>query len=46
MFAWAFRYPGDTERPSVEEAQAALAVAREVYETLFAHAPGATEGAR
>ena len=39
----AFRYPGDAEQPSVEEAQAALAVVREVYETLLAYIPGVTE---
>jgi HEPN domain-containing protein len=40
VFAWAFRYPGDAEQPSVEEARAALAVAREVYNALLAHVPG------
>jgi hypothetical protein len=42
--SWAFRYLGDAEQPSAEEAQAALALAREVYEMLLAHVPGATGG--
>lgn len=29
-YAWRFRYPGDPEEPSAEEAAAALATAREV----------------
>jgi hypothetical protein len=39
VYAWAFRYPGDAENPSVEEAQGALAVAREVVEAMLARLP-------
>jgi HEPN domain-containing protein len=39
VYAWAFRYPGEAENPSVEEAQSALAVAREVVETMLARLP-------
>ncbi len=39
VYAWAFRYPGDAENPSVEEAQDALAVAREVVEAMLARLP-------
>jgi hypothetical protein len=40
VYAWAFRYPGDAENPSVEEAQGALALAREVVEAMLARLPG------
>ena len=33
-YAWEFRYPGESEAPSPEEAQAALAMAREVYDAV------------
>jgi hypothetical protein len=39
VYAWAFRYPGDAENPSVEEAQDALTVAREVVEAMLARLP-------
>ena len=39
VFAWAFRYPGDPDPPSAEEARAALALAREVYEAMLARLP-------
>ena len=39
VYAWAFRYPGDVENPSVEEALGALAVAREVVEGMLARLP-------
>jgi HEPN domain-containing protein len=39
VYAWAFRYPGDAVDPPLEEAQAALAVAREVVEALLARLP-------
>jgi HEPN domain-containing protein len=39
VYAWAFRYPGDAEAPSVEESQAALAVAREVVDSFLARLP-------
>ncbi|WP_447972359.1 HEPN domain-containing protein [Nitrospira sp. Kam-Ns4a] len=40
QFAWVFRYPGEPEQPSREEAEAALALAREVYEAVLARLPG------
>lgn len=39
VYAWAFRYPGDAENPTVEEAQGALAIAREVVEAMLARLP-------
>lgn len=39
QFAWIFRYPGEREEPSREEAEAALALAREVYEAILARLP-------
>ncbi len=39
-YAWAFRYPGDREEPSGEEAEEALALARQVYATVVARLPG------
>ncbi len=38
-YAWAFRYPGEPEEPSTEEADEALALAREVYEAILARLP-------
>ena len=38
-YAWEFRYPGESEAPSPEEAQAALAMAREVYDAVLARLP-------
>jgi HEPN domain-containing protein len=38
-FAWVFRYPGEPEEPSVEEAQEALAIARQAYEAVLARLP-------
>jgi HEPN domain-containing protein len=34
-YAWKFRYPGEPAEPPVEEAQEALACAREVYEAVL-----------
>jgi HEPN domain-containing protein len=34
-YAWKFRYPGEPAEPLVEEAQEALALAREVYEAVL-----------
>ena len=39
VFAWEFRYPGETTVPSVEEGRDALTTARAVYETLLACLP-------
>ena len=38
-FAWKYRYPGEPEEPSREETEAALALAREVYEAILARLP-------
>ena len=38
-YAWRFRYPGDVDLPSPEEARHALEVAREVFEALLARLP-------
>lgn len=38
-YAWKFRYPGEIEGPALEEAQAALDVAREVYAAIVARLP-------
>jgi len=39
VFAWIFRYPGDVQEPPVEEVAGALALAREIYETVLARVP-------
>jgi hypothetical protein len=39
-YAWKFRYLGEPDEPSREEAEAALAIAREVYEAVRARLPG------
>ncbi len=39
-YAWKFRYPGELERPSLEEAEEALATARHVYDALLGRLPG------
>ncbi len=38
-FAWRFRYPGEPEDPTPEEAEDALATAREVYEAIATRLP-------
>ena len=38
-FAWAFRYPGDPEGPTVREVEEALAIGREVYAAILARLP-------
>ena len=35
-YAWKFRHPGDPEEASAEEAAAALATAREVFDSVLA----------
>ena len=39
VFAWEFRYPGDTATPSADEARHALATARGAYDTLLSRLP-------
>jgi HEPN domain-containing protein len=38
-YAWKYRYPGEEEAPSVEEAQEASAIAREVYDAITIRLP-------
>jgi HEPN domain-containing protein len=39
-YAWKYRYPGEPEEPSREEAESALALAGEVYEAVLGRLPG------
>jgi HEPN domain-containing protein len=39
QFAWVFRYPGEPEEPARGEAEAALILAREVYEAVLSRLP-------
>lgn len=38
-YAWKFRYPGDPEAPSREEARTALTIARETFEAILRRLP-------
>jgi HEPN domain-containing protein len=38
-YAWKFRYPGDPEEPTQQEADEALAIAREVFDAILARLP-------
>jgi len=38
-YAWKFRYPGEPDGPSIEEAARALATAREVLDSLGGRLP-------
>lgn len=38
-YAWKFRYPGAPVEPALEEAEGALATARDVYEGILARLP-------
>ena len=38
-YAWKFRYPGEPDEPSNDEASAALLVAREVYGAVLSRLP-------
>ncbi len=38
-YAWKFRYPGDPDEPTREEAEKALALAREVFDAVLARLP-------
>ncbi len=38
-YAWKFRYPGDPEEPSLEDAGEALQIAQEFYETILLRFP-------
>ncbi len=39
QYAWKFRYPGEPESPPREEAESALATAKEVVEALLSRLP-------
>ena len=39
VFAWVFRYPGESSTPTREEADDALALARRVYDAILARLP-------
>ena len=41
-FAWVFRYPGELEQPTREEAESALTLAGEVYNAVIARLPAQT----
>ena len=38
-YAWKFRYPGDPEEATAEEAEASLATAREVFQSVLSRLP-------
>lgn len=38
-YAWRFRYPGERDEPTGEEAEEALALAREVYNAILTRLP-------
>lgn len=38
-YAWVFRYPGESEEPTPEEAEETLALAREAYDAILARLP-------
>ena len=38
-YAWLFRYPGEPTEPSKEEADEALAIARETYQSVLSRLP-------
>jgi HEPN domain-containing protein len=38
-YAWKFRYPGDPQEPSLEEAEEALVIAKELYEAVLTRLP-------
>jgi HEPN domain-containing protein len=43
-YAWKFRYPGEPEEPTVEEADEALVLACEVYEAILDRLPEVSRG--
>jgi HEPN domain-containing protein len=38
-YAWKFRYPGDMDEPSLEEAQEGCQIAQEVFQAILARLP-------
>ena len=41
-YAWKYRYPGEPQEPSRDEAESALTLAREVYDAIVARLPAET----
>lgn len=39
QYAWKFRYPGEPQEPSSDEAERAIALAREVYDAIVSRLP-------
>jgi HEPN domain-containing protein len=39
QYAWKFRYPGEPEEPSLEEAEASIALAREAFDAIVSVLP-------
>jgi len=39
-YAWKYRYPGDPVEPLPEEAEEALAIARQVFDAVLSRLPG------
>jgi HEPN domain-containing protein len=39
VYAWAFRYPGDTEEPDLADVEEGLVVARALYEAVLSRLP-------
>jgi HEPN domain-containing protein len=44
QYAWRFRYPGEPGEPTPAEAEEALAVAREVFQSVRPRLPGEVSG--
>lgn len=38
-YAWKFRYPGEIDEPTAQEAKEALAISRALYETILSRLP-------
>ena len=38
-YAWKFRYPGESDEPTWEEAEEALAIAKSLYEMIVSRLP-------
>ena len=45
-YAWRFRYPGEAHDPTRDEAEAALAVARDVFQAVLARLPATVRPSR
>jgi hypothetical protein len=38
-YAWRFRYPGEVDEPTKEEAEAALRITHELYQNILSRLP-------